>query len=223
MDNLPIGIIDIIVIALVIMSGLLAYFRGFIRELLSIAAWVGAVAAGFYGYGLLAPHLSDFIRDEDVANVAAGLGIGVVALVALSVLASMVSSSVQESHAGSVDRALGFVFGIGRGLLILSLVYLGTTHWFIEEQDLPDVVQESRALPVAKASANFVTKLLPEDIRAKIVDADRQREEEQKKLEALRNLAIPKPAGASDDDGTQPPAYGDKERQQLDSLLKEAE
>lgn len=227
MDSLPIGIVDIFVIGLVVMSGLLAYFRGFIRELLSIVAWVGAVAAGFYGYGLVAPYLSDYILEEAIANVVAGVGIGIVTLVVLSVGASMVSGMVQESHAGSVDKALGFLFGLARGCLILSLIYLVTTQWFIKEEDLPETVLNSRSLPVAKVGADLVMKALPEEIRRKANIAEREiRETEEELREATElydKLSNPKPAGASEPNGTQQPAYGNKERQQLDSLIKEAE
>lgn len=227
MDNLPIGIVDIVIIGLVVMSGLLAYFRGFIRELLSIVAWVGAVGAGFYGYGLVAPYLSDYIVEEAVANVIAGVGIGVVTLVVLSVGASMVSGMVQESHAGSVDKALGFLFGLARGCLILSLVYLVTTQWFVKEEDLPQAVLDSRSLPVAKIGADIVMKALPEEIRRKANIAEREirqtEEEIREATELYDKLSNPKPAGAAEQNGTQQPAYGDKERQQLDSLIKEAE
>ncbi len=227
MENLPIGGVDIVVIGLVVMSGLLAYFRGFIRELLSIVAWVGAVGAGFYGYGLVAPYLADYILEEAIANVVAGVGIGVVTLVALSVGASMVSGMVQDSHAGSVDKALGFLFGLARGCLILSLIYLVTTQWFIKEEDLPGAVLESRSLPVAKIGAEMVMKALPEEIRRKANLAEREarqtEEEIREKLELYDKLSNPKPLGAGENSGTQQPAYGDKERQQLDSLIKEAE
>lgn len=227
MDNLPIGIFDIIVIALVVMSGLLAYFRGFIRELLSIAAWVGSVVGGFYGYGYVSTYLYPYIVDQAVADVAAGVGLGLILLVALSVGASMISSMVQESHAGSVDKALGFLFGLARGCLILSVVYLMTTQWFIKEADLPETVLNSRALPVAKVGADLVMRVLPEEIRKKANIAEREIQEAEKKIRATNELynklSDREPSGAADESGTQQPAYGDKERQQLDSLIKEAE
>lgn len=227
MENLPIGIVDLVVIALVVMSGLLAYFRGFIRELLSIAAWVGAVAAGFYGYSYLAPFLYEYILEEALAEVAAGVGIGIVTLIVLSVGASMASSMVQESHAGSVDKALGFLFGLARGCLILSLIYLVTTQWFIKEEDLPEAILESRSLPVAKIGADVIMAALPEEIRRKANIAEREiREKEaelREKAELYDKLSNPKPSGATEQSGTQPPAYDSKQRQQLDSLIKEAD
>lgn len=230
MEDLPIGVFDMIVIALVVMSGLLAYFRGFIRELLSIAAWVGAVLAGFYGYGYLSPHLEQYVGEPEVADVTAGVGIALVTLIFLSVVASKASSMVQDSHAGSVDRALGFVFGLLRGVLILSIVYLVTTQWMKQkDEDLPGFVQESRSLLFAKVGADFVIKVLPEEIRKKAnlaaeeASKAKQNYDTVKSLSETLNSSKPQEGNSGGEDGSQQPAYTDKDRQGFDSLIQKVE
>jgi len=228
MEDLPIGIFDMIVIALVVMSGLLAYFRGFIRELLSIAAWIGAVLAGFYGYGYLSNYLLNYIDEPAVADVTAGVGVGFVTLVVLSVVASKASSMVQDSHAGSVDRALGFLFGLLRGVLILSLVYLVATQWMKQkEEDMPGFVQESRSLLFARVGADIVMKVLPEEIRKKANLAAEEARKAEKAIEDAKKmtemLSDTKSPGAGDKSGTEQPGYGEKDRQQFDSLMDKVE
>ena len=60
MSSLPFGIIDICFVAILVISGILAYIRGFVREVLSVAAWVGATFVTLYGY----PHLQPIAREH---------------------------------------------------------------------------------------------------------------------------------------------------------------
>lgn len=225
MENLPVGIVDLIVIGVIAISGLLAYFRGFMRELLSILAWVGAAFATRYGYLYALPYVADFGVEEPFSTVVATVGIFVAALIALSVVASIASGFVQESSAGSVDKALGFAFGLARGALIVALVYLGST-WIWEEQDLPPQVTESRSFPAVKLVAGKILTWLPDDIREKANASEREAKETAEKARAAselyEKLNNPKPSGDSKN-AQDAAGYDNQQRQQLDSLLKEAE
>ena len=225
MENLPVGIVDLIVLGVIAISGLLAYFRGFMRELLSILAWVGAAFATRYGYTYALPYAADLGLEEPFSTVAATVGIFVVTLVALSILASMLSGMVQESSAGSVDKSLGFVFGLARGALIVALVYLGST-WIWDEADLPQQVTKSRSFPAVKLVATKLLSWLPEDIREKAraseIEARETAEEVRQAQELYEKLNNPKPAGSTQEADGQA-GYNNQQRQQLDSLLKQAE
>jgi len=225
MENLPVGIVDLIVIGVIAISGLLAYFRGFMRELLSILAWVGAAFATRYGYIYALPYAAELGLEEPFSTVAATVGIFVVSLIGLSVVASMASGMVQESGAGSVDKALGFAFGLARGALIVALVYLGST-WIWEEEDLPVQVTESRSFPAVKLVAGKILSWLPDDIRAKAHASEREAKETAEEVrqaqEIYEKLNNPQPAGASER-GQEQQGYDNQQRQQLDSLLKQAE
>ena len=225
MENLPVGIVDLIVIGVIAISGLLAYFRGFMRELLSILAWVGAAFATRYGYIYALPYAADLGLEEPFSTVAATVGIFVVTLIALSVVASMASGMVQESGAGSVDKALGFAFGLARGALIVALVYLGST-WIWEEEDLPVQVTESRSFPAVKLVAGKILTWLPDDIRAKAHASEREAKETAEEVrqaqEIYEKLNNPQPSGSSER-GQEQQGYDSQQRQQLDSLLKQAE
>ena len=72
MNSLPFGIIDICFVAILVISGILAYIRGFVREVLSVAAWVGAAFVTLYGYPHLQPFARAHIENRMIADVAAG-------------------------------------------------------------------------------------------------------------------------------------------------------
>jgi membrane protein required for colicin V production len=80
---MPITILDLILLAVMLISGLLALVRGFMREILSIAAWGAAALVTLYAFGKLLPTAKTYIQNETIASVAvvAGVFIGTLILV----------------------------------------------------------------------------------------------------------------------------------------------
>lgn len=154
-------IADIVVAAVLLVSGVLALFRGFVKETLTIVGWIGAIFVTLYGYKHAAPLLADFIKESWIAEIVAAATLFLVSLIILTIFSHMISERVQGSMLGHLDRALGFVFGLARGLALVCLVYLGGTL-FWDEDNLPDQLQEARTLPIVKAGADFLASLAPE-------------------------------------------------------------
>ncbi|MEN8196637.1 MAG: CvpA family protein, partial [Pseudomonadota bacterium] len=151
-------IADIVIAVVLLISGVLALFRGFVKEFLTIAGWIGAIFITLYGYQHVAPLLADFITDSWVAELVAASALFLVALVILTIVSHMIASRVQGSVLGHLDRALGFVFGLVRGMALISLVYLVSTL-FWDEDNLPDQIHEARSLPLVKIGADFLASL----------------------------------------------------------------
>src|SRR6266478_5764826 len=104
--------LDIIVIAGIALSALFAFARGFVKEALSIGAWIGASVIALYGLPHARPFAKQFIASPMLADIAAGAVLFVVSLVVLSLITSMIASRVKNSALSAVDRALGLVFGV---------------------------------------------------------------------------------------------------------------
>ncbi|WP_144185605.1 CvpA family protein [Elioraea rosea] len=153
--------LDIAVLAVVLVSGLLAMMRGFVREVLGIAAWAGAAVAAFMFYPLLAPHLHAWLEPGLISNLAAGGAIFIVVLIVLSLLSRMLSDRVQDSAAGSIDRTLGLLFGLARGALIVCVAYIGAAFLAGERQRWPDWLRESQAARFAEPGAAWIVAQLP--------------------------------------------------------------
>ncbi|MGY9046232.1 colicin V production CvpA [Puniceibacterium antarcticum] len=120
--------VDGIVAAVIVLSALLAYSRGIVREFMAIAGWV---AAGFLAF-LFAPQvqplvkelpvIGDFLSDScELSIIAAFAGVFTVALVVVSFFTPLFSSLVQRSALGGVDQGLGFLFGVARGVLLVAV------------------------------------------------------------------------------------------------------
>lgn len=160
LDDLPIGVVDLAVLVLLLVSGLLAFSRGLVHEALAVAGWVGAALAALF----LLPYVSPYLR-ENIANVwlADGLGavvIFIVALMLFSMIAHRIASVVQDSALGAVDRTLGFVFGLARGAAIVCVAYL-IYAWMVPPAEFPPWLREARAVPLAQAGGAFLLDLVP--------------------------------------------------------------
>jgi membrane protein required for colicin V production len=152
---------DLIIIAILALSALLAFMRGFVREVLSIGAWVGAALATIYGFPLAQPYARKYIEVALFADIAAGVAIFVLALIILTILSHALSKNVRDSALGAVDRSLGLLFGLVRGAVLVCLAYL-VMAWAIPQEDRPGWVAQSRTLPLVQQGADLLLKILPE-------------------------------------------------------------
>jgi len=221
MENLPIGIVDLSVIGILLISGLLAYLRGFVRELKAIFGWIGAILAAAYGYKYALPFVMKLVEDENLATIGAAVAVFVLALIVLNILTSLIAGGLEEIGAGAIDKALGFAFGIARGALIICIVYLGLAK--LMDNELPQPVAEARSLPAVKfvsiALLNVLPETLKENLGTEIDDAKSTVDKAREVQETYEKLTQPAPEG---EDGAES-GYDSQDRQQLDELIKEAQ
>jgi membrane protein required for colicin V production len=155
--------VDGAVLALLVLSGVLAGLRGFVREALGILGWVGAAAAAITFTPLAAPWLSGFLTEPWMASAAAAFGIFIFVLVALSLVSGWVGDKVSDSALGPVDRLLGFGFGVGRGALLALIAYIGAS-WLLPPAQCPDWLRDARVLDAGEPAAVWAFGLLPERV-----------------------------------------------------------
>ena len=95
MTDLPFHIADGIIVAVLVVSGLLAYFRGFVKEILSVAGWIGAALVALYGFPYAQPFARELIGHDLGADVATGAGLFVVTLMVLTVISHSIARGVR--------------------------------------------------------------------------------------------------------------------------------
>lgn len=116
--------LDLFVLVVVLLSTLLALFRGMSREALNLAAWLGAAAAAWLGWPQVEPLLEPHIADATFRMVAAIAIAFLIPLIVLIVIANIVASLIENSFLAPVDRALGVAFGALRGAVLVLVTYL---------------------------------------------------------------------------------------------------
>ena len=215
--------VDAGVIALVLVSGLFAFFRGFIREVLAIAGWVGASLATLWAFPVASPLARQWIGHALVADGVAIVSVFVGVLIVVSLVSHTLATRVHATSMGALDRSLGFVFGLARGIAIVSIAYLIVARLSSANED-PTWLQGARTLPLVKNGAAALYALLPSSMRdggeAAAAEIGAKGEAVMDGAKALDELRGMMPAPAVPAAPEAPPAYPDAQRRSLDQIIR---
>ncbi|MCY4318909.1 MAG: CvpA family protein [Alphaproteobacteria bacterium] len=213
--------LDLALFAAVVVSAIVAYLRGFVREVFSLASWIGAAVIAWFAFNPLVDLLSQYIQPELLARIAAGAGSFLAALALLSVIAGRLAGLVERSSHGALDRSLGFLFGLVRGAVIICAFYLVGTR-LVPPEHQPGWVQNARSIPLVASGAGEIEKLLPPRL-ADYGAAEKDRiQRELERIEAGNRLyeKLERPEAEAETAATDPPkGYNDRDRRDLDRLI----
>jgi len=163
LSEFSINFVDLVIMASLLISGLLALSRGFVKEVLFIAGLVLAAFAALTWFPSVQLFLEHYIGQALIAGSIAFVVIFVSVLTAASYLSSAISRRVRGSEIGILDRSLGFLFGLARGALVIALAYLLLVQFYpalLQEKEL----RTARAMPAVEYSARLLARLLPKHI-----------------------------------------------------------
>jgi len=159
---MPITLLDVVLIVVMLISGLLAMVRGFMREILSIAAWGAAAITTLYSFNKLLPTAKTYFSNDTVAAVVVVAGTFIGTLIVVSVITVRISDMILDSRIGALDRTLGFLFGLARGLLIVVVAYQFFI-WLVPDKQRPDWVTGAKSRVVLQGTGEWLMALLPDD------------------------------------------------------------
>ncbi len=167
-------IIDAIVAIVIILSAILAYSRGFVREGLAIAGWVAAAVVAYIfadaARPLIAqlPVLNKFLADScELATIGGFAAVFALALVVFSILTPLFASAVQRSALGGLDQGLGFLFGVLRGVVLVAVAFV--VYDRVVVSDAIPVVEASRSAKVFSRMSGQMDETMPADAPGWIV------------------------------------------------------
>ncbi len=168
-ERMPITLLDIVLIVVMLVSGLLAMVRGFMREILSITAWILAAGATLYSYGKLMPLATGYFNSTMIAAIAVVGGVFLATLLVVSVITIRLSDMVLDSRVGALDRTLGFLFGLARGLIIVVVAYT-FFDWLVPDRSKPDWVMHAKSKVVLSSTGDWLKAQLPENAETTILN-----------------------------------------------------
>lgn len=160
MQHLSLTALDYVAIGIMLVSALYAMARGLVHETFSIIDWLFAGYATLRLTPILLPVAQPYIETAWLQWVAVGVGTFLMVFIPLSIATRRLARYVQKSRVGAVDRAMGFLFGAGRGLVIVSLAYLAFAS-LVPEQDQPNVLVKARLYPVIRDTSHVLRALMP--------------------------------------------------------------
>ena len=182
---MPITLLDIILLMVMLISGLLAMIRGFMREILSIGAWGVAAIVTLYSYSRVLPMAKQYFASDTVAAAVSVGGVFLATLLIVSIITARISDMILDSRVGALDRTLGFLFGLGRGLVIVVVAFLFFA-WLVPDRSQPDWVRSAKSKLVLQNTGQWLMSMLPDDPESTI----------------LKRLKRPKPEDQDAPDGS---------------------
>jgi membrane protein required for colicin V production len=157
---------DVGVGILVLISAILATARGLTREILSLATWAGSAAIAIYMWQYHPEIAREYIAEQVVADVATVVVSFIVSLIVLHLITMRIADFVVDSRIGPLDRTLGFVFGVLRGLLIAIVVVIFGL-WLLPN-NLPPWAANSQSLPHLRNMGDALISILPDNLEEQV-------------------------------------------------------
>jgi membrane protein required for colicin V production len=224
--------LDLGLIAIILISALLAMVRGFTREVLAIGSWAAAAASAYFFYPYLLPYITPYIHKEPIPAILSAAVVFFVTLIVVSILTVRISDAILDSKVGALDRSLGFVFGAARGFL-LGVVAFAIFNWLVDEKQQPEWVREAKTRPIMMQTAERVIAMLPDDAehtiegwwkKTKAAGATQEPPDESLTAPPADTSAPPPPLRKSDIAPPAPPApsaptVAPADKQKLDAIL----
>ncbi len=165
---MTVTLLDAILVAIMLVSALLAMVRGFSREVLSIVSWVAAAAAAFFFYKPLTPYAAQYISSNTIAMAASAAAIFVVTLIIVSFITLKIADFIIDSRVGALDRVMGFLFGAVRGLLLVVVAML-FFNWLAPENQ-PQWIATAKSKPFLDDLGQKLVAALPENPEQTILE-----------------------------------------------------
>jgi len=210
---MSITLLDGIVIAVMLVSALLAMVRGFVREVLSIASWIAAAAAAYLLHKQLLPTIKAYVPNDNVAMIVTVVLILVATLLVVSWITMKISDFVLDSAFGALDRTFGFLFGAARGLLLL-VVAIQFFNGFVPAQQQPHWVSAAKSKPVLDALGERLLAMLPDNAEEVILRKLKPKAPDDGTPQEPPTDAKPAPAKTGE-----APIYRNGEKKQLEQMI----
>lgn len=215
------NMLDLAVLAVVALSAMFAFARGFVREALSIVAWAGAALIAYYSFDPVYGVLAKAIHTPLLAYVVDGAGVFLLSLIVLTIATGYIARFLRFGALSPIDRTLGLLFGLLRGVAVVCVAYL-LLDIGVPPGDRPGWVNHAKSAPFLAEGADLLRGMLPRSLQLKSADVASGNALAQDKAadRAMRALASPvvplpaKPAAA--------PSYRPGERSDLDRLIDNA-
>ena len=157
--------LDIIVLVLVVVGAVGGFLRGFVQEILSLAAWVLALFAIHQLHTPITAWLLDYVETPSGAAVLASAMLLLIPYAGMKLIAGRLGQASRNSLLGPVDRVLGLGFGVIKGVIIavlaFSVLVLGyDTVWGVAGR--PTWMTTARSYPFINAAADALVVMIQE-------------------------------------------------------------
>lgn len=167
-------LVDAVVAGVILLSAILAYARGLVREGMAIVGWIGAAVVGFLFAAPVQPLvkeipvIGDYLANScELSIVAAFAVVFALALIVASLFTPLLSSAIHRTVLGGIDQGLGFLFGAVRGVLLVAVAFIVYDR-AIASDSIP-MVDDSRSAKIFASLQDQLNDQIPTDAPGWIV------------------------------------------------------
>lgn len=222
MENATFNAFDALVALTLIASGIFAFRRGLVREVMALGTWVLASLFAFSFYPMARPFLEAHIKNTMLADAATAVGLFCIAIIVLVPLGDYLTGLVKTPTLSSIDRSLGFVFGLVRGFIIMCLIYLGTTFvWPQDQGSQPKWLEQAKTKPALAYGVDLLKSIVPDNPDEAMDDGLRKSREAAEiaaeNAKRLDDISMPAPTYSTKEKS--PSSYGDDTRSKMNNLI----
>ncbi len=222
---------DYIVIAIIVISTLFAFFNGFLRTFFSLLGWIVAAVISIYALPYTAPIAEKYVNNEILANMFATTGSFISAAIVMAIFNMVILSFLSNLRGGFFDRLLGLLFGFARGTIFVLIIFFATYHispmlfkssnvkslddeieqtQSSKEEYLPKFLTNAATYDILKKSHDTVIYFVPEYITDSIAFERDNLKDNLKDLSTIKKLIDKSP-------------YDDEAEIDIDKLVDDAE
>ena len=159
------SLLDWLIVALLVYSVAISWFKGFVREALGLITVVAAMLFAAWFYRGIGGLFKDVARTENIALFLGFSSIFLVTLLAGFVIIWMIARFMKFAKLQWADRLLGAAFGFIRGWLIGGVILLALTAFEIQTERL----KNSELVPYFLPGSRVIAILTPYEIKAKFL------------------------------------------------------
>ena len=164
---MEINIIDGIVALILLFFAVRSFMQGIIQEILHLASWVIAIYLTMYTYAYFMPFYTPYIESKNIVIGVAITTAFVVYLVIFYVISFIINRMLAISALSRINQTLGFLFGIGKGVLVISIVYMGLAS--IVQNRMPAIITDAQSEPFIRGLSNGLAQTFPKQLQDTIV------------------------------------------------------
>ena len=124
MEALGLNIADWFILIVLTASGLISLARGFTKEFLSLFLWIVAFVAAVSLESLATPSINVYVGNEEISKILSYIVVFMICIILGGMVIKFISKLIKWSGASGFDRFLGVLFGLGRGLIVLFVIFL---------------------------------------------------------------------------------------------------